>query len=241
MTTDTTARVLRLLSLLQTRREWSGADLADRLGVTVRTIRRDIDRLRALGNLIDSARGHTGGYRLAAGTGHITDPVPTGRRSHRARFPEPTRPRSSRTACRPLRPAAAPSPPSTPLPATSAPASCTRAPASSPSTTPPASSTPPTTISPASPRPSLASRPTTPSTPTPPSSTHLRTPHPARPAHRELACPARRQYALREEEVVMPYGRWGSAGRAPGRAPIDLHLRTVSCPRAQRASSSFPT
>ncbi|MCC3776062.1 YafY family protein [Streptomyces sp. UNOB3_S3] len=68
MTSDMTARMLRLLSLLQTRREWSGADLAGRLGVTVRTVRRDIDRLRELGYPVDSARGHAGGYRLASGT-----------------------------------------------------------------------------------------------------------------------------------------------------------------------------
>ncbi|MGD3108774.1 helix-turn-helix transcriptional regulator [Streptomyces sp. YGL11-2] len=67
MTSDMTARMLRLLSLLQTRREWSGADLAERLEVTVRTVRRDIDRLRALGYPVDSARGHAGGYRLAPG------------------------------------------------------------------------------------------------------------------------------------------------------------------------------
>ncbi|MEU6877428.1 YafY family protein [Streptomyces sp. NPDC046712] len=68
MTSDTTARMLRLLSLLQTRREWPGLDLAERLGVTVRTVRRDIDRLRELGYPVDSARGHGGGYRLASGT-----------------------------------------------------------------------------------------------------------------------------------------------------------------------------
>ncbi|MFD7834058.1 helix-turn-helix transcriptional regulator [Streptomyces sp. NPDC059761] len=68
MTSDTTARLLRLLALLQTRREWAGLDLADRLGVTVRTVRRDIDRLRELGYPVDSARGHGGGYRLASGT-----------------------------------------------------------------------------------------------------------------------------------------------------------------------------
>ncbi|MFF5449291.1 helix-turn-helix transcriptional regulator [Streptomyces sp. NPDC012888] len=68
MTSDTTSRMLRLLSLLQTRRDWSGADLADRLAVTVRTVRRDIDRLRELGYPVDSARGHAGGYRLASGT-----------------------------------------------------------------------------------------------------------------------------------------------------------------------------
>ncbi|MEU7071345.1 YafY family protein [Streptomyces narbonensis] len=68
MTSDMTGRMLRLLSLLQTRREWSGSDLAERLEVTVRTVRRDIDRLRELGYPVDSARGHAGGYRLAAGT-----------------------------------------------------------------------------------------------------------------------------------------------------------------------------
>ncbi|MGW2813276.1 helix-turn-helix transcriptional regulator [Streptomyces sp. NPDC001415] len=68
MTSDMTARMLRLLSLLQTRREWSGADLADRLDVTVRTVRRDIDRLRELGCPVDSARGHAGGYRLTSGS-----------------------------------------------------------------------------------------------------------------------------------------------------------------------------
>ncbi|MEV7194552.1 YafY family protein [Streptomyces sp. NPDC093510] len=68
MTSDTTGRVLRLLSLLQTRREWSGADLAERLDVTVRTVRRDIERLRELGYPVDSARGHAGGYRLTSGT-----------------------------------------------------------------------------------------------------------------------------------------------------------------------------
>ncbi|MBT2422121.1 WYL domain-containing protein [Streptomyces sp. ISL-22] len=67
MTSDMTARMLRLLSLLQTRREWSGADLAERLSVTVRTVRRDIDRLRELGYPVDSARGHAGGYRLVPG------------------------------------------------------------------------------------------------------------------------------------------------------------------------------
>ncbi|KOU13810.1 hypothetical protein ADK52_37505 [Streptomyces sp. WM6372] len=60
--------MLRLLSLLQTRREWAGLDLAGRLGVTVRTVRRDVDRLRELGYPVDSARGHGGGYRLASGT-----------------------------------------------------------------------------------------------------------------------------------------------------------------------------
>ncbi|MGI5341451.1 helix-turn-helix transcriptional regulator [Streptomyces sp. CA-181903] len=68
MTTDLPARMLRLLSLLQTRREWSGAELAGRLGVTTRTIRRDIDRLRELGYPVEGTTGHAGGYRLASGT-----------------------------------------------------------------------------------------------------------------------------------------------------------------------------
>ncbi len=61
-------RVLRLLSLLQARREWSGAELSERLEVDVRTVRRDANRLRELGYVIESAAGPGGGYRLAAGT-----------------------------------------------------------------------------------------------------------------------------------------------------------------------------
>lgn len=61
------ARMLALLSLLQARREWPGHVLAERLEVTTRTVRRDVDRLRALGYAIDSAKGPDGGYRLAAG------------------------------------------------------------------------------------------------------------------------------------------------------------------------------
>jgi predicted DNA-binding transcriptional regulator YafY len=61
------ARMLRLLSLLQTRREWSGAELAERLNVTDRTVRRDIDRLRELGYPVDATTGTAGGYRLASG------------------------------------------------------------------------------------------------------------------------------------------------------------------------------
>ncbi|MFH8796506.1 helix-turn-helix transcriptional regulator [Streptomyces sp. NPDC017941] len=68
MTSDMTARVLRLLSLLQARREWAGEELADRLHVTTRTLRRDIDRLRDMGYPVHSTRGHGGGYRLASGT-----------------------------------------------------------------------------------------------------------------------------------------------------------------------------
>ncbi|WP_406318537.1 helix-turn-helix transcriptional regulator [Streptomyces sp. NBC_00118] len=64
---ETSARLLRLLSLLQARREWSGADLADRLGVTPRTVRRDVDRLRGLGYPVDASPGTGGGYRMGAG------------------------------------------------------------------------------------------------------------------------------------------------------------------------------
>ncbi|MFJ1900036.1 MULTISPECIES: helix-turn-helix transcriptional regulator [unclassified Streptomyces] len=64
----TSARLLALLSLLQTPRDWSGEDLAERLGITPRTVRRDIDRLRELDYPITTARGPAGGYRLEAGT-----------------------------------------------------------------------------------------------------------------------------------------------------------------------------
>lgn len=64
----TSARLLSLLSLLQTHRDWSGEDLAKRLDITSRTVRRDIDRLRELGYLITSVKGPAGGYRLEAGT-----------------------------------------------------------------------------------------------------------------------------------------------------------------------------
>ncbi|MCW5982066.1 MAG: YafY family transcriptional regulator [Bryobacteraceae bacterium] len=64
---ETSARLLRLLSLFQIRRYWSGADLADRLEITVRTLRRDVDKLRTLGYPIRSASGVEGGYQLGAG------------------------------------------------------------------------------------------------------------------------------------------------------------------------------
>ncbi|MGN9756797.1 helix-turn-helix transcriptional regulator [Streptomyces sp. SD31] len=67
MTTDTPARLLTLLSLLQTPREWPGGELADRLGVSRRTVRRDIDRLRELGYPVQATKGAEGGYRLVAG------------------------------------------------------------------------------------------------------------------------------------------------------------------------------
>ncbi|MBB5874446.1 putative DNA-binding transcriptional regulator YafY [Allocatelliglobosispora scoriae] len=64
---DTSVRLLRLLSLLLTRRDWAGPDLADQLGVTTRTVRNDIERLRILGYQVHSSTGVTGGYRLGAG------------------------------------------------------------------------------------------------------------------------------------------------------------------------------
>ena len=64
---ETSARLLKLLSLLQTRRDWSGTDLAERLGVTTRTVRRDIERLRELGYPVHATKG-AAGYRLGAGT-----------------------------------------------------------------------------------------------------------------------------------------------------------------------------
>ena len=63
-----TSRVLDLLGLLQTHRQWAGPELARRLGVTERTLRRDVDRLRELGYRVDATRGLAGGYRLAAGS-----------------------------------------------------------------------------------------------------------------------------------------------------------------------------
>ncbi|MFB7615607.1 helix-turn-helix transcriptional regulator [Kitasatospora sp. NPDC056181] len=66
--TDTPARLLNLLSLLQTPREWPGSELAERLQVSPRTIRRDIDRLRELGYPVQATMGAIGGYRLVAGT-----------------------------------------------------------------------------------------------------------------------------------------------------------------------------
>jgi predicted DNA-binding transcriptional regulator YafY len=61
------ARMLRLLSLLQTHRYWPGEELSERLGVSPRTLRRDIDRLRELGYSVDASRGVAGGYQLRAG------------------------------------------------------------------------------------------------------------------------------------------------------------------------------
>ena len=66
--TETSGRLLKLLSLLQTRRDWPGGELAERLGVSGRTIRRDVERLRDLGYPVDAVTGPAGGYRLEAGT-----------------------------------------------------------------------------------------------------------------------------------------------------------------------------
>ncbi|WP_026927540.1 helix-turn-helix transcriptional regulator [Granulicoccus phenolivorans] len=65
--TDTTHRLLRLLSMLESRSVWSGPELAERLGVTTRTVRRDMERLRDLGYPVTGEHGADGGYRLGAG------------------------------------------------------------------------------------------------------------------------------------------------------------------------------
>lgn len=64
----TSARLLALLSLLQARRDWPGQLLAERLEISPRTVRRDVDRLRELGYPVKAAKGPDGGYRLDAGT-----------------------------------------------------------------------------------------------------------------------------------------------------------------------------
>ncbi|GAA3241258.1 YafY family protein [Actinocorallia longicatena] len=63
----TSARLLRLLALLQSRRDWPGAELCERLGVAPRTVRRDVGRLRELGYPVDATPGVAGGYRLGVG------------------------------------------------------------------------------------------------------------------------------------------------------------------------------
>ncbi len=63
----TSARTLQLLSLLQGQRYWPGTELAERLAVSLRTLRRDVERLRDLGYPVQAHRGVDGGYQLAAG------------------------------------------------------------------------------------------------------------------------------------------------------------------------------
>jgi predicted DNA-binding transcriptional regulator YafY len=65
---ETSSRLLELLSLLQARRDWPGSELAERLEVSGRTVRRDMERLRRLGYPVESLSGPAGGYRLRAGT-----------------------------------------------------------------------------------------------------------------------------------------------------------------------------
>ncbi len=65
---NTSARLLRLLTLLETRREWPGGELASRLEVSTRTVRNDVARLRELGYPVEATPGVAGGYRLSAGT-----------------------------------------------------------------------------------------------------------------------------------------------------------------------------
>lgn len=85
----TSSRLLSLLSLLQTHRDWSGRDLAERLGITARTVRRDIDRLRELGYLITTVKGP------GAATGWLPDT------SCRPCCSTTTRRSPSRSPCRP--------------------------------------------------------------------------------------------------------------------------------------------
>src|SRR2546425_1205994 len=92
---ETSSRLLALLSLLQSRPDWPGRELAERLGVSTRTIRNDIERLRELGYPVEAGRGPTGAYRLGPGA----EPPPTSlpRRSRRPRLP-PAASSSSPTA-----------------------------------------------------------------------------------------------------------------------------------------------
>lgn len=64
---ETIGRVLQLLGLLQSRRVWTGEELAQQLGVTTRSVRRDVERLRDLGYPVQASKGHGGGYQLGAG------------------------------------------------------------------------------------------------------------------------------------------------------------------------------
>src|SRR2546421_12551436 len=81
---ETSARLLRLLSLLQARRDWTSTELAARLGVTTRTVRNDVDRLRGLGYPVDARPGVAGGYRLGPGGAPAPPPLSGGRGGGRA-------------------------------------------------------------------------------------------------------------------------------------------------------------
>src|SRR4051794_19064712 len=70
---EPSARLLRLLALLQSRRDWTSAEIATRLDVTTRTVRNDVDRLRRLGYPVEARPGVAGGYRL--GTGGALPPL----------------------------------------------------------------------------------------------------------------------------------------------------------------------
>ncbi len=89
---QTSARLLKLLSLLQSRRFWTGGELARELAITERSVRRDVDRLRSLGYPVHAATGIGGGYQLGAG------------RSCRRCRSRTTRPSPSRWGCARRRP-----------------------------------------------------------------------------------------------------------------------------------------
>src|SRR2546430_401357 len=151
---DTSARLLRLLSLLQSRPEWTGPELAARLGVTTRTIRNDVTRLRNLGYPVAAAPGTTGGYRL--GVGAVLPPLlldddEAGAGALRPRPGAPPRPRVAPGGPPPRGPAPAtpPRPPPPPWgacppgcgcppPPPRSPPACRSAPAWSPPSTRPA-------------------------------------------------------------------------------------------------------
>src|SRR5215468_9227599 len=103
---ETSARLLRLLSLLQTPRDWTGGELGERLGVSPRTIRSDVDKLRELGYPVLATRGPAGGYRLGAGAARPplsrsgSGPRPSGR-SPASRKPPSGRCPSWSRCCRP--------------------------------------------------------------------------------------------------------------------------------------------
>src|ERR1700743_588276 len=72
---ETASRTLELLGLLQSHRQWSGTELSERLGITGRTLRRDIDRVRGLGYRIEAVRGPPGGCRVGGEAGGSLPPL----------------------------------------------------------------------------------------------------------------------------------------------------------------------